>query len=644
MRKLTLGTKLVMGGIVLLLLPILVVGFLSVSEASKALKLSSGNVVLFVSGGIGKSVQLTLSNQLKLVDQLTQDSTITAAAAEIAKAGQLSGGISSAVMNRLSQVLKHLGSDYETIFLVDSSGKGVVDGSDGSYTGVDISDRDYFKAVKKGKSVVSDVVKSKKTGNAIVSISAPIKSMEGDFQGALILALNMNFFTTEVANTRIGESGYAFLIDGSGLVIAHKNRNLILTNNMFTDKGMEKISQRVMSRQQGTESYTFLGREKIAGFAPVEISGWSVVATQDADEFLAPAAGIQKLTLLAAAILLILSVPAILLVSRRISRPISLVVSGLNGASGRIAAASSVVLTSSKQLAGGASEQAACIEETSSSLEEMSSMTRQNATNANQANQLMTQTKIVISKAHDSMEHLNHSMQEISKASEETFKIIKTIDEIAFQTNLLALNAAVEAARAGEAGAGFAVVADEVRNLAMRAAEAAKNTAGLIEGTVRRIKEGSDLVNKTNAEFSEVQNSSIKMSELVSEISAASQEQALGIQQVNTAVAQVDKVTQENTKSAESTASAAEEMSSQANHMKEFVAALTRLVGGNRGIKGHGTARTTGRRARSDIRATLTEPAPAVQPRSPGRSGQLLSRSVVDPDRLIPLAKEMDSF
>ncbi len=172
-------------------------------------------------------------------------------------------------------------------------------------------------------------------------------------------------------------------------------------------------------------------------------------------------------------------------------------------------------------------------------------------------------------------------MQEISKASEETSKIIKTIDEIAFQTNLLALNAAVEAARAGEAGAGFAVVADEVRNLAMRAAEAAKNTAALIEGTVKKVSDGTSLVKTTSDAFKEVAGSAAKVGELVGEIAAASTEQAQGIEQVNIAVTEMDKVTQQNAATAEESASASEELNAQAEEMKSFVADLAAMVGGN---------------------------------------------------------------
>ena len=267
--------------------------------------------------------------------------------------------------------------------------------------------------------------------------------------------------------------------------------------------------------------------------------------------------------------------------SRVFNREIFPVIQGLSDATDQMAGGSTEVATSSQALAAGASEQAAGIEEISSSMEEMSSMTKQSAENADQADNYMQESKMVVAKANDSMGKLSISISEISQASQETYKIIKTIDEIAFQTNLLALNAAVEAARAGEAGAGFAVVADEVRSLAMRSATAAKDTADLIESIVKQIQESTGLVDTTSRAFDEVTASSDKVGELVSEIAASVGELARGIVQVNDSISGVDQVVQQNAASAEESASASEEMSAQAGLMKGYVQNLHMYIIGS---------------------------------------------------------------
>lgn len=269
-------------------------------------------------------------------------------------------------------------------------------------------------------------------------------------------------------------------------------------------------------------------------------------------------------------------------VIRIIVFPLERVIAGLSQGAEQVAAASDQVASSSQSLAENASKQAAGIEETTSSLEEMSTMTRKNADNANQANRLMREAQAVVEKANTSMIQMTEAMETVSKSSAETSKIIKTIDEIAFQTNLLALNAAVEAARAGAAGAGFAVVADEVRNLAMRTADAARNTAVLIEDTVKKIKEGAELVVSTNKAFEEVADSAGQVGSLVDEIATASGEQSQGLDQVNTAVGHMSESTQHNSATAEESAGASEELSAQAEQMKGFVEELVTMVGGRR--------------------------------------------------------------
>ena len=265
---------------------------------------------------------------------------------------------------------------------------------------------------------------------------------------------------------------------------------------------------------------------------------------------------------------------------RGISATLKQVSQSLNEGAEQVAAAAGEVSSSSQTLAEGASQQAAAVEETSASLEEVGAMIMQDANNARQADELMKEANTVILNADESMKKLTTSMQEISAASAETQKIVKTIDEIAFQTNLLALNAAVEAARAGEAGAGFAVVADEVRNLAMRAAEAAKNTANLIEGTVHKVNTGSALVKETSESFNVAAESTTRIGTIITEMAGAASQQANAISQVTKAIHEIDTVTQGNAAAAEESASASEELNAQAEMMKGSVGQLLEMVGG----------------------------------------------------------------
>ena len=267
-------------------------------------------------------------------------------------------------------------------------------------------------------------------------------------------------------------------------------------------------------------------------------------------------------------------------VNRGVTRVLARVSSMLQEGSGNVTGTANKVATAGQCLAQGATEQASALEETGAAMEEMSSMTKKNADTAKHASGLSSEAKAAADRGNTAMGKMTQAIHAIQKSAGETAKIIRVIDEIAFQTNLLALNAAVEAARAGEAGRGFAVVADEVRNLAMRSAEAAKNTAAMIEQSVQSAASGVQIAVEVGKSLSEITTANNKVNELVGEIAAASDEQARGIEQVNGAILQMDQVTQQNAGNAEDSAAASGELADQAEQMHAVVAELIALVDG----------------------------------------------------------------
>ncbi len=295
----------------------------------------------------------------------------------------------------------------------------------------------------------------------------------------------------------------------------------------------------------------------------------------------------------------------------------------------QLAGASGQIASSSQSVAQGASEQAATLEETSSSATEITAVTRKNAENTRAMAGLMTETARLVEHANHSLDEMVQSMKEINGSSEKISRIIKVIDEIAFQTNILALNAAVEAARAGEAGMGFAVVADEVRNLAQRSAQAARDTALLIEESIAKSNGGSARLDQVAASIRQITASASQVKTLVDEVDVGSQEQARGIEQIATAVGQMQQVTQRVAANSEESAAAGEELSAQAQSLHSIVERLRGLLGAisDGEARPSAASRQTAApafemAAVSSRRAVTREPAPSLPPAKSASSGR----------------------
>jgi len=304
---------------------------------------------------------------------------------------------------------------------------------------------------------------------------------------------------------------------------------------------------------------------------------------------------------------------------RGINRALIQAVSELSEGAEQVSSASGQVSATSQSLAQGASEQAASLQETSASSEEMAAMTRKNAENSQHAAEFMNAMSLRVAEANRTLAEMMTSMREIGASSGKISKIIKVIDEIAFQTNILALNAAVEAARAGEAGMGFAVVADEVRNLAQRSAQAAKDTASLIEESILRSGEGSKKLGEVAGSIQAITDGAGKVKTLVDEVDASSTEQAQGIEQISKTVAEMDQVTQKTAANAEQGAAASEQLNAQSKSLMVVVERLRTMVGASSRRSAGATAKRAPRPRRpvETTRSDLTAMHMATGPSRP---------------------------
>jgi len=464
----------------------------------------------------------------------------------------------------LSQLQGYLGSyDYYLAFLLLDASKAVaVKTSD---MGIDSGQFAVSEEVR-----ISDVFYLKE--KPVFAISVPVR--KGNVRGTFVAFVNIDKISEKyILPIRVGEKGHAYLVAQGGIV-THPDKKSLRVRLKDYEWGRE-----ILARDSGILAYIHNEQEKIVAFRKLG-NGWTVCVGADTGELFRPVRSIGMTNLILTVCTLLVSALIVMVIVRNITQPMNNVVKESNESADRVGAASVFLSGYIKRIFEAFSNFAASLEEISSAMEENTSMIKQNADHAESARKLTKGVGYIVNEVWQKMTELKNAMGDISDSSKEVSKIIKTIDDIAFQTNLLALNAAVEAALAGEHGRGFAVVADEVRNLARRSADAAKNTAEIIQTTVEKINVGSDMVEKTFTQFETVVRKVEKAVNLIVEIAEASRQQHSSTAQISHATSDMESAIQQIVHESEDSLVYSDELINLADTMKDCVRIITKLYFG----------------------------------------------------------------
>ena len=480
--------------------------------------------------------------------------------------------IGAAVIDSAQELLIRMQNDYpylEQIKVANLKGQIIA----GSTVNKNISQQQYFQKALTGEFFLSKVKKNAQK-RPVFYIATPLK-INDDIVGVLCGIISVDFFNKQfIKSVKFGASGYTYMLDQDGIIITHPDDSTLMQTGRDFDFG-----RKIMNKKEGIIMYTWKGINKTAGFKKSHQMGWTVIVSVKNSEAFASVQEVFRINIIVAAGVLILMTITILLIVRSALRPIQRVIDGLDQTGLQVETAAEQIFSDSQRLLEGSAEQTDSSMQTSTALEQMAAMIHSNLKDTVKTDQLMHDIRTLLIKTNAFMDELTKSMQEIASVGQETFKIIKNIDEIAFQTNLLALNAAVEAARAGEAGVGFAVVADEVRNLALRSAKAARNTSAMLEGIVAKIMDGHKITSETREAFVDVAAQSQEIESLISRIAASSDDQQQGIHKMKRAVIAMEKITSQNADNSQETSSSSENILTQSQKMKDFVHELINLAG-----------------------------------------------------------------
>ena len=496
------------------------------------------------------------------------------------------------VLQRLLPAVAQL-NNYSAVNMVSLQGL-VVYSTDKSLLGANVASRDYVLGAMQGKVTTSEIFYSAFTKSTTIAIGIPVYSQgdRGEIAGVFSVVIPTAYMDDILVagSEQLGSSGEAYLVNREGVLLTSPrlNDNAKVLETKLNTRATQLLGTAIKSNNAGFEAFEtykdYRGVSVIGDMAVISVGGHlaGLVIEVDEAEAMAVANQMRNVMLIVGGAVAVAIAALGWYFARSVSVPILAAVGMLSESGEQVSSASIQLASASQQLAAGNAQQASAVQETSATLEETSSMVLQNSENTRQAAALSGQARLAAEKGNEEMSRMMGSMTELKKSSDQIGKIIKVIDNIAFQTNILALNAAVEAARAGDAGMGFAVVAEEVRNLAQRSAQAASDTAAIIETNIELSQHGVEGTKRVGEALGEIALLAKKVNELVDEVAAATQEQSQGISQINKAISQIEQSTQENAASSQESASASEQLNAQAAAMKEIVADLKMVVNGTK--------------------------------------------------------------